>query len=292
MRVVGTAIASHDRIHPVSAFRSSAIPLRITHAATRMRTMSRAVIDLFDRVAGRYDEVLPFFREFGRLCVDALPTPSPGDRLLDIGAGCGALAVPAQVKGFAVTATDAAPAMVSRLKADHPELDARVMDAARLDFGDNTFDVVTAGFVLHILDDPAAVLREIKRVLKPGGLVAFTTPGRVPDGFEHADGSAALFIEFAQYLPPGGSMGAPFEEINSMAAAGFTEMTETDVRIELPVPDAETFWQWYQTHGTRKFFDDLDDVRRAEFHDRLIADLESRDQIVLRRHAWLFSGRA
>jgi ubiquinone/menaquinone biosynthesis C-methylase UbiE len=254
--------------------------------------MSEAVVDLFDRVADRYDMVLPFFGEFGRVCVDLLPAPAPGDRLLDIGAGRGALAIAASAKGFAVTATDAAPGMVSRLKADHPELDVHVMDAAHLDFDADTFDVVTAGFVLHLLDDPAAALREIKRVLKPGGLVAFTTLGRVPDGFEPADGSTALFTEFAKYLPPGGSMGEPFHQIDSMVAAGFTEISETDVRVELTVPDAETFWQWFQTHGARKFFDDLDDVRRAEFHDRLIADLESRDQIILRRYAWLYRGRA
>lgn len=254
--------------------------------------MSKPVVDLFDRVADRYDAVLPFFSEFGRLCVEALPTPAPGDRLLDIGAGRGALAVPAHVKGFAVTATDASPGMVGRLEADHPELDARVMDAAQLDFDDDTFDVVTAGFVLHLLDDPAAAVREAKRVLKPGGLLAFTTLGRMPDGFEPADGSTALFAEFAKYLPPSGSMGAPFDQIESMAAAGFTKIEETDVRVELPVPDAETFWQWFQTHGTRKFFDDLDEVRRQEFHDRLIADLELRDRIVLRRYAWLYRGRA
>jgi O-methyltransferase/aklanonic acid methyltransferase len=257
-----------------------------------MPTMSDAVVKLFDRVADRYDTVLPFFASFGRVCVDALPAPAPGDRLLDIGAGVGALAVPAQARGFAVTATDAAPGMIGRLKADHPELDARVMDAAHLDFGDDTFAVVTAGFVLHLLDDPAAALREIKRVLRPGGLVAFTTLGRVPDDFEAGDGSTALFVEFAKHLPPGGGMGAPFEPIDSMTAAGFTEIEETAVRVELPVPDAETFWEWYQTHGTRKFFDDLDEVRRAEFRDRLIADLEARDRIVLRRYAWLYRGRA
>jgi ubiquinone/menaquinone biosynthesis C-methylase UbiE len=254
--------------------------------------MSGAVVEFFDRLAARYDVVLPFFGEFGRLCVAALPDPAPGDRLLDVGAGVGALAVPAHVKGFAVTATDAAPGMVRRLEADHPELDARVMEATRLDFDDDTFAVVTAGFVLHLLDDPAAALREIKRVLKPGGLVAFTTLGRVPDGFEPADGSTELFLEYAKHLPPGGGMGKPFQPIDSMAAAGFTEIDETAVRVELPVPDAETFWQWFQTHGTRKFFDDLDEVRRAEFHDRLMTDLEARDQILLRRYAWLYRGRA
>ncbi|GAB1690258.1 class I SAM-dependent methyltransferase [Krasilnikovia sp. M28-CT-15] len=254
--------------------------------------MSSEVVELFDRVADRYDEVLPFFAAFGRLCVDRLPAPGPGDRLLDVGAGRGAIAVGARARGFTVTATDASPGMVRRLKQEHPDLDARVMDAGKLDFEDDTFDVATAGFVMHLLDDPPAGVREVKRVLKPGGLFAFTGPGRVPDGFEFADGADALFAEFAQYLPPRGGMGEPFEEMDELAAAGFTGIDETDLRIELAVPDAETFWQWLQTHGTRKFVDDLPAERRAEFRARLIADLEAREHIVLRKYAWLYRGWA
>ncbi|GAB1645845.1 class I SAM-dependent methyltransferase [Krasilnikovia sp. MM14-A1259] len=254
--------------------------------------MSKEVVALFDRVADRYDEVLPFFGELGRLCVDRLPAPGPGGRLLDIGAGRGAIAVAAHARGYAVTATDASPGMVERLRADHPEFDVRVMDAGRIDADDDTFNVVTAGFVMHLLDDPQAAVREIKRVLKPGGIFAITGPGRMPDGFEFADISHALFAEFSRYLPPGGSMGEPFDELEALAEAGFTDIDETDLRIELPVADAETFWQWFQTHGTRKFLDELDADRRAQFRARLIDDLESRDRIVLRGYAWLSRGRA
>jgi ubiquinone/menaquinone biosynthesis C-methylase UbiE len=49
--------------------------------------MSGAATDLFDRVAYRYDDVLPFFSEFGKLAAQRLPAPLPGARLLDIGAG-------------------------------------------------------------------------------------------------------------------------------------------------------------------------------------------------------------
>ncbi|WP_249997624.1 class I SAM-dependent methyltransferase [Actinoplanes sp. M2I2] len=262
--------------------------------------MTESVVELFDRVAGRYDDVLPFFAGFGRLVAgrlpapkpgSRLPAPKPGSRLLDIGAGRGAIAVPARARGFEVTATDAAPAMVARLRDEQPGLDVRLMDAAGLDFPDDSFDVVTAGLTMHILDDAEAVSREVRRVLRPGGLFAFTTPGRVPEGFKFADGANALFAEFASYLPPQGSMGAPFDEIETLTAAGFEQIRETDLRLELPVADAETFWQWFQTHGTRKFFDDLPPARRADFRRRLIDDLTPRGPLVLRRYAWLYQAR-
>ncbi|MBM2614319.1 methyltransferase domain-containing protein [Actinoplanes sp. LDG1-06] len=249
--------------------------------------MSSDVVALFDRLASSYDSVLPFFASFGRLTADRLPAPAPGDRLLDVGAGRGAVAFAARSRGYTVTATDAAPAMVALLR---PELDAHVMYAASLDFPDGTFDVVTAGLVVHLLDDPAAMVSEVRRVLKPGGLFAFTVPGRVPEGFEFADGANELFAAFSVHLPPGGGMGAPFDELEALA--GFTDVTETDLRVELPVGDAGTLWEWFQTHGSRKFFDDLPPVRRDEFRRRLLDDLNRRDRIVLRRYAWLYTGRS
>ena len=254
--------------------------------------MSEAVKAFFDGVASCYDDVLPFFGEFGKAVAGALPAPRrPGARLLDIGAGRGAIAVPAQARGYRVTATDASAAMVARLAAEHPGLDVRRMDAAALRFAEDTFDVVTAGFVMHLLDDPPAVITAVRALLTPGGLLAFTTPGRVPDGFEFADIAHDLFGEFAQYVAPSRVLGAGFGQMAALAAAGFTDLEETDIRVELPVPDAETFWAWIQTHGSRHLLDELDEARRAELRRRLMTDLRARDRLVLRRYAWLFRGR-
>jgi 2-polyprenyl-3-methyl-5-hydroxy-6-metoxy-1,4-benzoquinol methylase len=83
---------------------------------------------LFDRLADRYDQVIPFFAEFAGQLLDVLD-PDPGTRLLDIGSGRGAIAAAAAARGCAVTAVDAAPRMVSLLAAAHPEIDVRLMDA-------------------------------------------------------------------------------------------------------------------------------------------------------------------
>ncbi|HEY2549996.1 MAG TPA: methyltransferase domain-containing protein [Streptosporangiaceae bacterium] len=247
---------------------------------------------LFDRVASSYDDVLPFFAEFGRITAAALPGPAEGGRLLDIGAGRGALAIPAAAAGYLVTAVDAAPGMVARLTAEQPGLDARLMDASSLGFADATFDVVTAAFVLHLLPGPAAALAEIARVLTPGGLLAFTVPGPLPPGFEHADNANELFAEFSRHIGPASQVAAPFEEIPAMTAAGFRDIERAAIQVELPVPDPDTFWRWLLSHGSRQFLDGLGDARRAEFRARLVADLLGRDGLVLRRHAWLYRGRS
>jgi ubiquinone/menaquinone biosynthesis C-methylase UbiE len=249
--------------------------------------VAESVIDVFDRVSGCYDDVLPFFSGFGRLVAERLPEPGPAGRLLDIGAGRGAIAVPARERGYDVTATDAAPGMVARLRREQPGLDVRLMNAVHLEFPDDSFDVVTAGLVMHLVDDAAAVVREVHRVLRPGGLFAFTVPGREPDGFEFADGANALFGEFARYLPPQGGMGVAFDEIGTLAEAGFDPLRETDLRLDLPLADAETLWRWFQTHGSRKYLDDLPPDRRDEFRRRLLDDLGGRRPLMLRRYVWL-----
>lgn len=112
--------------------------------------MRDAWIDVFARVAESYDTVVPFFSSFGRLMVAALPPPAVGARLLDVGAGTGAVALTARHRGYEVSAVDGSAAMVTRLSASLPGV--QVADAAALPFGDTTF-------VADLADRPEMLLR-------------------------------------------------------------------------------------------------------------------------------------
>lgn len=237
------------------------------------------VIRLFDALAPEYDEALPFFRGFAKLHVDWL-APAPGAVALDLGAGSGALTGALLERGCAVTAVDAAPAMVAKLAALHPAAAARLMDAHRLDFPDASFDLVCAGFVIHLLDDPAAAAAEVRRVLRPGGVFSFSTPCGVEDTPEW-DFYPALFREFQPQLPPGeGRLGQDLDCEQLLENAGFRDLGYIDVAQRLPVRDADTFWSWALSHGSRAFIDALPGPVRAEFEARVREGLAKMDPIV------------
>jgi SAM-dependent methyltransferase len=90
--------------------------------------------------------------------------------LLEIGAGTGQDSAFFADHGLAVVATDLSAEMVARCQ--RKGLDARLMDFSRMEFADDTFDAVHAmNCLLHVPNaDLPAVLAEIARVLRPGGL--------------------------------------------------------------------------------------------------------------------------
>lgn len=253
--------------------------------------MTERAVRLFDSVAASYDEILPFFSGFARLHLAWL-APDAGSRVLDLGAGRGALTGAALERGCTVSAVDVSPGMVERLATAYPAVQARVMDAQRLDFPDDSFDLVCAGFVIHLLDDPAAAAAEVRRVLAPGGVFSFSLPGAVRDAPEWAF-YGELFGEFQAFVPAGqGRLSRPLDPEPLLAAAGFTGIEETDVEQRLPVPDADTFWNWALSHGSRAFIDALPPQQRARFEARLRARLATMDPIVHASGANLWRGRA
>lgn len=108
----------------------------------------------------------------GRRRAVALLDVKPGERVLIDGCGTG-LDLELLPRDCAVTAIDLTPAMVEKTRARAAALgmtvDARVMDAARLEFADATFDCVLLHLILAVVPDPHASAREAARVLRRGG---------------------------------------------------------------------------------------------------------------------------
>lgn len=103
-----------------------------------------------------------------------------GKRLLDLGCGAGENSVYFAQKGANCIAADYSPGMVEvALKlaaANGVSIEGHTANAMALDFADNTFDIVYASNLLHHIPDPKIALKEMHRVLKPGGKACFWDP--------------------------------------------------------------------------------------------------------------------
>jgi ubiquinone/menaquinone biosynthesis C-methylase UbiE len=121
----------------------------------------------------RHERALALRRE---VCLELLGDTS--GRVLDLGCGPGALAVPLAKQGRAVVAFDLAPAMVTEARrligADTPACGFVVGDATALPFAAATFDTVVTTGVLEYVADIDHAIAEIARVLRPGGCLVAT----------------------------------------------------------------------------------------------------------------------
>ena len=106
-----------------------------------------------------------FVSDLGLPVVELL-APQPGERILDLGCGDGALTLKLQELGCRVVGVDSSPAMIQAAQA--LGLDARVMNGHELPFV-NEFDAVFTNAALHWMTHPDAVLDGVWRALKPGG---------------------------------------------------------------------------------------------------------------------------
>ena len=143
--------------------------------------MTRADLDkqptdvrqMFDAVARRYDltnDVLSLGQDRRwRHEVTAAVDAQPGDVVLDLAAGTGTSSQPFADAGATVVPCDFSLGMLQVGKKARPDLRFTAGDATRLPFEDDTFDAVTISFGLRNVVDPAAGLREMLRVTRPGG---------------------------------------------------------------------------------------------------------------------------
>ena len=128
---------------------------------------------MFDAVARRYDvtnDVLSLGQDRQwRRAVIAAVDPQPGERVLDLAAGTGTSSQPFADRGATVVPCDFSIGMLTVGKQAKPHLAFTAGDGTRLPFADDTFDAVTISFGLRNIVDPAAGLREMARVTRPGG---------------------------------------------------------------------------------------------------------------------------
>ena len=104
-----------------------------------------------------------------------------GMQFLDVAAGSGALSIPAARLGAQVLATDQSPVMLELLRArarqEGLDIETRVMDGHALELDDNSFDLAGSQFGVMLFPDMPKGIREMARVVKPGGRVVIHAYG-------------------------------------------------------------------------------------------------------------------
>jgi ubiquinone/menaquinone biosynthesis C-methylase UbiE len=132
----------------------------------------------YDQLAPAYDRRWSSYIEATlRATLDGLELPA-GGRVLDLAAGTGELArrLLSRQPGLAIVGADLSAAMLARA---FDKLTGRAWspvqaDAARLPFAARSFDAVLCTSAFHLFPGPGAALAEIRRVLRPGGMLTLT----------------------------------------------------------------------------------------------------------------------
>jgi demethylmenaquinone methyltransferase/2-methoxy-6-polyprenyl-1,4-benzoquinol methylase len=142
---------------------------------------------MFDRIAGVYDLMnsvmtAGMHQRWRERSVE-LARVGPGSRALDVATGTGDLAVALRTAGADVVGCDFSEEMLARARLKEPSVKFEWADALALPYEDNSFDAATVGFGARNFSDLGKGLREMARVVRPGGRVVvleITTPQRPP----------------------------------------------------------------------------------------------------------------
>jgi SAM-dependent methyltransferase len=200
----------------------------------------------------------------------------PGMRVLDVACGSGNLAIPAARAGADVTGVDIAPNLLEGGRARAAEDGLRIRfeegDAEQLAYADASFDLVVSMFGAMFAPRPERVVRELTRVVRPGGVIAMAnwTPG----GFV-----GQLFATSARHVPPPVGVAPPVlwgDEATvrarfADARVGGIEVTPVMARFRFPFSPARTV-EFFRTYfgPTQLAFARLDEDGRVA----LARDLE------------------
>lgn len=240
----------------------------------------------FDLASDTYDEANgDFFNPVGDRLVQ-LAGLRPGDRVLDLGCGRGAVlfaALSAVGPDGYVAGVDLSPAMVRQTAAQAARagvrnVSVRVDDAEDLGFPDHSFEAVLSSLALMLTPDPAAALAEAHRVLTPGGCFGLTVfgPAQQPE-WRRAARALREFAEpgpdlAADVLP---SFNALAEEADAaLRAAGFTEVRTVEEVTTVEYADADGWWRSLCSDGNRALVEAIPQERREEARKAAYALLE------------------
>jgi SAM-dependent methyltransferase len=214
---------------------------------------------------------------------------SAGDRVLDVAAGAGeqSLAIAERVgpRGH-VLATDLSPSILAFADADarargFTNLTTRVMDGEALELDDRSFDVVVSRVGLIYFPDQPKALKQMHRVLVPGGRVAAMVWGAAESNAFFAK-PVSIMRRRANLGPPLPGQPGPFSlssrdtVVRLYEAAGFTDVTFELVEAPLRLPRAADCLAFERESfgALHQMLSGLDETEKAAAWDEAFTELE------------------
>jgi SAM-dependent methyltransferase len=179
---------------------------------------------------------------------------TPGTRLFDAGCGAGLLALLASLRGARVTGLDASADLLAIARERLPGAELREGELEALPFADASFDAVTAVNSLFYAADMAAAMRELSRVVRPGGRVVVTTWGP-PERCEILTAAMPAIGPLMPPPPPGvppqhpGALSEPGALAAVLERAELHCVEEGDVACPFVFPSAEAAWRGFASAG-------------------------------------------
>ncbi|MGH7037340.1 MAG: class I SAM-dependent methyltransferase [Stellaceae bacterium] len=197
----------------------------------------------WERAAARYGATFARATEgFVAPLLDAAAVAA-GMRVLDLACGPGLVAAAVAERGAEPIGTDFSAAMLAEARARNPTIRFERADAESLPFAEGDFDTVLSNFGVHHFPEPARALSEVRRVLRPGGRVAFTSwaaPSENPAWkllFEAVAGHGDP--EAAKAPPSGGGLRRPEDARALLDKAGFVGIETCTLARRWPLATAD-----------------------------------------------------